>query len=81
MSAPCRFIPRHLHNLQNFERLTQAMSEHDLVLGEQRISFRVHFPVHHWTGSGLRSPTYPIRDLKVLGMGSDKSVKSVVDIS
>lgn len=46
------------------EELECAMSEHDLVLGEQRISFRVHFPVHHWTGSGLRSPTYPIRDLK-----------------
>jgi len=46
------------------EELECAMSEHDLVLKEQRISFRVHFPVHHWTGSGLRSPTYPIRELK-----------------
>ena len=26
--------------------------------------FRLHFPVHHWTGSGLRSPSYPICRLR-----------------
>ena len=30
---------------------------------EARISLRVHFPVHHWTGSGLRSPTFPMAQL------------------
>lgn len=55
------------------------MSEHDLVLKEQRLSFRVHFPVHHWTGSGLRSPTYPIRELKVGRDGMVIDLKSVGD--
>ncbi len=27
------------------------------------MSFRLHFPVHHWIGSGLRSPTYSIAEL------------------
>ncbi|CAK9064110.1 Prolyl-tRNA synthetase [Durusdinium trenchii] len=46
------------------EALDSSMSEHDLLLREARLSFRVHFPVHHWTGSGLRSPTYPISRLQ-----------------
>jgi len=45
------------------DELEKVMLEHDLLLSEVRMSFRLHFPVHHWIGSGLRSPTYSIAEL------------------
>ncbi|CAJ1382234.1 unnamed protein product [Effrenium voratum] len=45
------------------EELELAMNDYDLSMEEARISLRVHFPVHHWTGSGLRSPTFPMAQL------------------
>ena len=46
------------------DELEFSMSAHDLLLCDARLSFRLHFPVHHWTGCGLRSPTYSINELQ-----------------
>ncbi|CAE7641726.1 proRS [Symbiodinium sp. KB8] len=39
--------------------VVHALQEQDISTSQARLSLRIHFPVHHWTGRHLRSPTYP----------------------
>ena len=40
------------------EEVVLALQEQDITTSQARLRLRIHFPVHHWTGRGLRSPTY-----------------------
>ena len=39
--------------------VVHALQEQDISTSQARLSLRIHFPVHHWTGRQMRSPTYP----------------------
>ena len=40
------------------EEVRFALQDQDVSASQACLRLRVHIPVHHWTGCGLRSPTY-----------------------
>ena len=46
------------------DEVEYALREHDISPEQARLSVRIHFPVHHWTGRGLRSPTYRLENVQ-----------------